>query len=145
MKHSALLTVITMLILTACDKNPADEPFVPASQVTLSDVTPAHNLPPGHPAVEPDEQPLLSDEPPNIEMTQKGTVVSSIDIPDFTYIEVKQGKEIRWLATSAITVKKGDILQFDEGSTMENFNSKVLDRTFPIITFVNRAKKVKGK
>ena len=80
-----------------------------------------------------------------VEQTQKATVVSAIDIPQFTYIEVKQNNQIRWLASKTVTTKKGDVIQFDRGETVENFSSKALNRTFPSITFVNRATIVKDK
>jgi hypothetical protein len=78
-------------------------------------------------------------------LTQKATVISAIDVPQFTYLEVKQDNQTRWLAASTIAVKKGDIIQFDNGATMENFNSKILNRTFPSITFVNRVTVAQGK
>jgi hypothetical protein len=78
------------------------------------------------------------------ELTQKATVISSQDVPQFTYLEVKQGDQTRWLAASTIAVKKGDVIQFDNGSTMTNFTSKTLNRTFPSITFVNRVTVVNG-
>ena len=42
-------------------------------------------------------------------------------------------------------MKKGDAIQFDHGETVENFNSKALNRIFPSITFVNHATVVKNK
>lgn len=95
-------------------------------------------LPAGHPPVNTDDQTTtLSGEPATV-LTQKATVVSTIDIPQFTYLEVTQNKQTRWLAASTIAARKGDVIQFDNGSTMTNFNSKALNRSFPSITFVNR-------
>jgi len=138
MKRTTLLTVLAMLALSACDKKPTQEPFVPTPMSSSSD-----SLPAGHPPMAGADQAMTSNAP--ILQTQKATVVSTIDIPQFTYLEVKQNNQTRWLAASTLTAKKGDIVQFDEGSTMENFNSKALDRTFASITFVNRASIVKGK
>jgi hypothetical protein len=81
----------------------------------------------------------------DVELTQKATVISTQDVPQFTYLEVKQGDQTRWLAASTIAVKKGDVIQFDNGSTMLNFSSKTLNRTFPSITFVNRVVVAKGE
>ncbi|HEY0666397.1 MAG TPA: hypothetical protein VGD24_10050 [Gallionella sp.] len=137
MKHSAPIIVIALLTLAACDKNPADEPFVPPATMpssTWPSSKPAVALPPGHPSVE-----------PSLELTQQGTVVSSIAVPGFTYIEVKQGNEVRWLTAPEVTVKKGDLIKFDEGSTLDNFKSTTLNRTFTTLTFVNKAQVVKGK
>ena len=37
-----------------------------------------------------------------------------------------------------IDLAKGDTIRFDNGTVMNNFNSKILNRTFPSITFVGR-------
>ena len=160
MKLSTLFTALIVLSLTACDKNPADEPFVPAGKPTSSsqkslnplydtqmpDATGATGeLPPGHPAVENTEPEAPRDDAPNVEMVERATVVSTINIPQFTYIEVEQDSHIRWLAAAEIILEKGDSIKFDAGSTMFNFNSKVLDRSFESITFVNRVAIVAGK
>jgi len=140
MKHTALITAMVLLTLTACDKKPAQEPFVPMPLATPSD-----SLPAGHPPVNTDNKTTTLSGEPEVVQTQKATVISAIDIPQFTYLEVTQNKQTRWLASSTITVKKGDVIQFDNGSTMANFTSKALNRTFPSITFVNRATVINGK
>jgi hypothetical protein len=71
-------------------------------------------------------------------LTQSGKVLSTIDVPTYTYVEVSQGKQTLWLATLTTSVKKGDTIRFDEGMVMENFHSKGLKRTFPKIVFVNK-------
>lgn len=76
--------------------------------------------------------------PAEIKLTQKGKVVSTIDVPQYTYLEVSQDGKTRWLAGSTLAVKKGDTVQFDDGMEMQNFKSTTLNRTFPSITFVNR-------
>jgi len=139
MKHTALVAALVMLTLTACDKKPSQEPFVPTPMSSSSGFLPA-----GHPPVNNDDQAMPVDES-KIAQTQKATVVSIIDIPQFTYLEVTQDNQTRWLAASTIAAKKGDVIQFDNGATMADFNSKALNRTFPSITFVNRASIVKGK
>lgn len=75
---------------------------------------------------------------PMLALTRQGSVLSSIDVPSYTYIEVRQGKETRWLAAASIKVKKGDIIRFDDGMVMTNFFSKSLNRGFPSIVFVNK-------
>jgi hypothetical protein len=136
MKHTALIAVLTILALTGCEKKP-EEPFVP--DPVASSPSP---LPPGHPSINPAMSPSGRTD---VALTQKATVISAIDVPQFTYLEVKQDNQTRWLAASTITVKKGDIIQFDNGATMENFSSKTLNRTFPSITFVNRVAVAQGK
>jgi hypothetical protein len=72
------------------------------------------------------------------ELTQKGKVVSTIDATEYTYIEVAQGKNTVWLAAPAIALKKGSMIRFEDGAVMTNFRSKLLNRTFPSVMFVNR-------
>lgn len=88
--------------------------------------------------------PSLPSQNPSYELTQSGIVVSFIDIPEFTYIEIKQNGTTRWLAARTLTVHKGDTVKFDNGATMENFNSKKLNRTFPALTFINKIVVTKG-
>ena len=75
---------------------------------------------------------------PAARLPQKAKVLSSIDTAGYTYIEVTQNKKTLWLAGTTVAVKKGDVIRFDDGMVMTNFNSKTLNRTFPSVTFVNR-------
>lgn len=138
MKHTAIITALAMLALTACDKKPSEEPFVPTP--VFSDRA---FLPTGHPPVNNNEQPN-SIAPEAVQMEQ-ATVVSTIDIPQFTYLEVSQNNRTRWIAASTIAVKKGDAIEFDNGTTIVGFNSKILNRDFPDMTFVNHVSIDKGK
>ena len=140
MKRTALITVLLMFILTACDKKPSEKPFVPDPIIS-----PSATLPPGHPPVNSSDQSMETSVSPPAEQTQKATVVSTLDIPQFTYLEVKQDNKTRWLASKTLAAKKGDVILFDNGSTMTNFNSKTLQRTFASITFVNNATLEKAK
>ncbi len=70
-------------------------------------------------------------------LTQNGKVLSTINVPSYTYVEVSQGKKTMWLAATTAAVKKGDTVRFDDGMVMNNFYSKSLKRTFPSIVFVN--------
>jgi len=82
---------------------------------------------------------------PDAQLPQKGKVLSSIDAAGYTYIEVAQNKKTLWLAGTQVAVKKGDVIRFDDGMVMTNFNSKTLNRTFPSVTFVNRVVVTKEK
>lgn len=73
---------------------------------------------------------------PEQELTQQASVLTTINVPKYTYIEVLQDKKTRWLASTTTTVKKGDTIRFDQGMVMTNFYSKRLKRTFPNIAFV---------
>lgn len=148
MKHTALITALAALTLAACSKDPGNEPFVPPAQTVPSPTFPAPAstaLPPGHPAIGSGDSSMASADAPDAEQTETATVISTIDIPDFTYLEVQQDNQTRWIAAKTTKAKKGAVIEFDSGSTIENFNSKRLDRTFPSMTFVNTLKVVKGK
>jgi len=145
MKKTVFITIFLTLALTACDKKKlSTEPFVPTPTTSSASM-------PG--AAMPSAQPSMNAPAPNMApggavthaLTQKATVVSTIDVSEFTYIEVSQDGKTRWLAAKSILAKKGDTIQFDDGATMANFNSKALNRTFPSITFVNRATIGDGK
>jgi len=139
MKHAILVTAIFSLTLAACEKKPSQEPFVPTPVFESSGT-----LPPGHPPVNSADQQKQSDAPAEGQ-TQTAVVVSTIDIPQFTYIEVKQNNKTRWLAATTIATKKGEVLQFDSGSTIPDFKSKILNRSFPNMTFVNNVSVKKGE
>lgn len=92
-------------------------------------------LPSGHPSVDMTKQGKGA---PEIPLPRKAKVLSVVDVPQYTYLEVTQNKKNLWLAASTVAVKKGDVIRFDDGMAMANFHSKSLNRTFPSITFVNR-------
>jgi uncharacterized cupredoxin-like copper-binding protein len=71
-------------------------------------------------------------------LPQSGTVLSTSNVPTYTYVEVSQGKKTMWLAALTTPVKKGDTVRFDNGMEMKNFHSKSLKRTFPSIFFVSK-------
>ena len=101
----------------------------------VSTVAAAQPLPAGHPPMATKGEGKGAPEAP---LPQKAKVLSSIDAAQYTYIEVKQNKKTLWLAGTKVAVKKGDVIRFDDGMVMTNFNSKTLNRTFPSVTFVNR-------
>lgn len=143
MKRSAFIATLFLLALTACEKNkPAEAPVAPASPLAPGTPMPADHPPTTMNALAPSKP---SSTPPSAPtgtvqylQTEKGTVVNFVNIPEFTYIEISQNGKNRWLAAKTVAVKKGDVIKFDPGSTMDNFNSKSLNRTFASMTFVNR-------
>ena len=102
----------------------------------------AQPLPAGHPpmATKSDGKGV-----PDAQLPQKAKVLSTIDAAQYTYIEVTQNKKTLWLAGTKVAVKKGDVIRFDDGMVMTNFESKTLKRTFPSVTFVNRVVVTKEK
>jgi len=110
--------------------------------ITVSTVVLAQPLSPGHPPMSAkSEGKVVSD----AQLPQKAKVLSSIDAAGYTYLEVTQNKKTLWLAGTKVAVKKGDVIRYDDGMVMTNFNSKTLNRTFPSVTFVNRVVVTKEK
>jgi len=93
----------------------------------------AQDLPRGHPQVDVQKQDKKAAAP---NLSQKGRVLSTIDVSQYVYIEVMLDQKPLWLATTTIPVKKGDVIRFEEGVNMINFYSNALKRTFPVISFV---------
>jgi hypothetical protein len=60
-----------------------------------------------------------------------------IQATSYTYLRVKEGEKDYWVATIKDDAKKGDSYSFDEALEMNNFTSKELNRTFPVIYFVS--------
>jgi len=173
MKKTALIITFAIFTLTGCEKpaeKAAEKPA--ASQSAMNDsmapqqdmagtmmaphqdmtgtmmapsMDPGMSMPSGHPDVgmgAPHDVP--SGVPAGVAL-QRATVVSSIDVPQFTYIEVEQDGKNRWLAGTSIEVKKGDVVEFAEDSTIDNFTSKTLNRTFDTLTFISHAEVVKDE
>jgi hypothetical protein len=110
--------------------------------ISSTAATAAESLPTGHPPVNTAKPGMVT---PELKLSQKGKVLSIIDVPQYTYLEVTQNKKTLWIAASTVAVKKGDVIRFDDGMAMTDFHSKSLNRTFPSITFVNRVVVTKEK
>jgi len=95
----------------------------------------AADVPPGHPAMDAKKPGQAA---PAAQLPQKGKVLSVIDVPQYTYLEVAQDKKTIWIAGPTVAAKKGDVVRFDDGMVMNNFHSKTLNRDFPSISFVSR-------
>ena len=69
---------------------------------------------------------------------RSGIVKSSFESGGYSYIEVEAETGVLWLAAPVTTVKNGDTVTWKGASTMNNFYSKTLNRTFESILFVGR-------
>jgi len=105
------------------------------ASAVLSVAAVAQSLPAGHPGV---KVKSAGKSAPDAQLPQKGKVLSTLDASPYIYLEVSQNKKTLWLAATAVPVKKGDVIHFDNGMVMNNFHSKTLNRTFPSVLFVNR-------
>lgn len=81
---------------------------------------------------------LASDPPAN--NPHSGIVLSAINAPgvNTTYIELDMGGQKAWIASRITKVERGDEVSFSpsDAVTMENFESRVLKRSFDRIFFV---------
>jgi len=95
--------------------------------------------PPGHPTpAAAADMMKLPKNTADADLSQKGKVISTLNANEYTYIEVAQGKNTLWLAAPTSDVKKDNVVRFEDGAVMTNFRSKLLNRTFPSVMFVNR-------
>jgi len=71
--------------------------------------------------------------------SNEGKVLSTLDAPGYTYMELANTEKRFWIAAPTMRVKAGDRVRFEQSLVMKNFNSKTLNRTFDQIIFVNSA------
>lgn len=90
----------------------------------------AEQLPPGHPPIDKSA--------PAAALSQKGSVLEVIDVPNYSYLRISQNNQERWLAAPTVKVKVNDVVSFDNGMPMTDFYSKTLKRTFKEIAFVSQ-------
>lgn len=69
----------------------------------------------------------------------EGKVLSTLDAPGYTYMELANTEKKFWIAAPTTRVKVGDRVRFEQSLVMKNFNSKTLNRTFDQVLFVNSA------
>jgi hypothetical protein len=67
-----------------------------------------------------------------------GTVVETMDASNYTYVRIKSRTAEVWVAAAQFKVALGDHLTVPLENPMEDFESKSLKRTFPLIYFVSR-------
>jgi hypothetical protein len=64
-----------------------------------------------------------------------GTVVSTRDASNYTYLEIQGSGGVFWAAVPRTTVKQGDKIELLNGAVMNNFEAKVLGKKFDTIVF----------
>lgn len=65
-----------------------------------------------------------------------GKVLEVIQVPSYTYLRLENGEtDELWVAVSKADVRKDQRVHLAKAERMENFSSKQLGRTFPIIYF----------
>jgi hypothetical protein len=64
-----------------------------------------------------------------------GTVLSTKDASNYTYLEIQGTTGVFWAAVPRTAVKQGDRVELQNGAVMNNFEAKVLGRKFDSIIF----------
>ena len=67
----------------------------------------------------------------------KGQVLSVIQVPGYTYVEVRNNGRNLWLAGNPVELAEGEIISWADAAMMRNFQSKTLNRTFEELMFVS--------
>jgi len=67
--------------------------------------------------------------------TITGEVLETEDVDMYTYLRLKTKDGERWAAVNLSAVKKGSQVTISNVMVMENFESKALKKTFPLILF----------
>ncbi len=66
-----------------------------------------------------------------------GKVIETMDAGGYTYVQLDTGTNKVWAAATKFQVKKGDSVNVPNSMPMADFESKSLNRTFPMIYFAN--------
>ena len=66
-----------------------------------------------------------------------GQVLSFVQVPGYTYVEVRTNGRNLWLAGNPVEIAEGDIISWSDAAMMRNFESKTLGRTFEELMFVS--------
>ena len=66
-----------------------------------------------------------------------GQVLSVIQVPGYTYVEVRNNGRNLWIAGNPVELAGGEIISWSDAAMMRNFQSKALNRTFDELLFVS--------
>ena len=109
MNRVAIVGLLAVTSLAACGPQPAATATAPAT--TAAPAAPA----PG---------------------TIAGTIAVTMNSGGYTFALLQTGSKDSWIAANELPVKVGDHISATVDMPMENFNSKTLNRSFPLIYFV---------
>lgn len=89
------------------------------------------------------EAPVATGQASQVPTALAGSISETMDSGGYTYVQVDTGSEKHWVAGPQTAVKVGDKVALDGLMPMQNFTSRTLDRTFPVIFFVQKIEIVK--
>ena len=126
---------LVLVALAGC-KNKMSEGALSAAPTEAPATTSAGadslSLPPGHP----DLGAVAASAAPQPGALIRGKVTETMDAGSYTYVQVDDGKQKLWAATTHMDVKPGETVTVPNGIKMENYKSSALDRTFDVVYFV---------
>lgn len=68
----------------------------------------------------------------------KGKVIETMNAAGYTYVQLDTGSEKVWGAAPTTVITVGDQIEFSTGMPMRDFQSKFLNRSFPVVYFAPR-------
>lgn len=145
MRISIALIAVAILSVTACsDKEDQAQGYSKPDNAQTQTGTPMNqsNMPAGHPGANMggDQAAKGPAQLMNKELHPgSGMVKNVMHAGGYTYMEVDMEGKPMWVAATAMKVKTGDKIQWQDGAMMQNFSSSSLHRTFDQILFVSNA------
>jgi hypothetical protein len=115
------VVLIGLALCAGCDKKPTEG--VPLAAQPL-----ASGMPEGHP-------PIGGNMKPSEGKVVEGTVVETMDVSGYTYLQLETTGGKEWAAVPTATVKVGDKVAVEDAMPMNNFESPSLNRKFEKIYF----------
>ncbi|MBK8953946.1 MAG: hypothetical protein IPM34_00110 [Saprospiraceae bacterium] len=82
---------------------------------------------------------------PQTEISHKAFVEEVIQTSKYTYLQILEGEQKKWIAISKADVSKGAEIVYTGGLTMRAFHSAELDRTFDELLLVSNIKLAGGQ
>jgi major membrane immunogen (membrane-anchored lipoprotein) len=134
---STLSILAAALLLVACGGKQPDMVVTAATQAPAPKAaTEASTLPPGHPNVQPVADRMTSKSVASAPAgSLTGKVIETMNAGGYTYLNVQTAQGNVWAAVREFKAKKGDIVAVNAEMTMDNFESKTLNRKFDHIVF----------
>lgn len=111
MNRVLIVALLAITSAAACKPQPAATATAPAAATTAAPAAPASG-------------------------TIAGTIAETMNSGGYTYALLQTGSKDAWIAANEIAVKPGDRISATIDMPMENFTSKTLNRSFPLIYFV---------
>lgn len=121
--HLALL--LTTVVAVACSPKPSDPAATsPASTAPAAAASAAAPAAAAAPQAAPSGTPF------------SGSIVETMNSGGYTYAQLKGASDTVWIAGAEFDAKVGDVVSVSLDMPMQNFESKTLKRTFPVVYFV---------